>query len=86
MPEWHLLTVDANSAYRARGRPLGDDLAVNAGRPGVFKGDLHYYASDGDVRARLSEIDIRRCPLRRCRRELLLTLSLTASLARKPAP
>jgi pimeloyl-ACP methyl ester carboxylesterase len=33
------------------------------GGPGIFKGDLHYYTSDGDVRARLSEIDTRRCPL-----------------------
>jgi pimeloyl-ACP methyl ester carboxylesterase len=33
------------------------------GGPGVFKGDLHYYTSDGDVRARLSEIDTRLCPL-----------------------
>jgi pimeloyl-ACP methyl ester carboxylesterase len=33
------------------------------GGPGVFKGDLHYYTSDGDVRARLAEIDTRRCPL-----------------------
>jgi pimeloyl-ACP methyl ester carboxylesterase len=33
------------------------------GGPGVFKGDLHYYTSDGDVRARLAEIDTRACPL-----------------------
>jgi pimeloyl-ACP methyl ester carboxylesterase len=33
------------------------------GGPGVFKGDLHYYTSDGDVRARLGEIDTRVCPL-----------------------
>jgi pimeloyl-ACP methyl ester carboxylesterase len=33
------------------------------GGPGVFKGDLHYYTSDGDVRARLGEIDTRACPL-----------------------
>jgi pimeloyl-ACP methyl ester carboxylesterase len=33
------------------------------GGPGVFKGDLHYYTSDGDVRARVTEIDTRACPL-----------------------
>jgi len=33
------------------------------GGPGVFKGDLHYYTSDGDVRARLAQIDTRLCPL-----------------------
>jgi len=31
--------------------------------PGVFKGDLHYYTSDGDVRARVGEIDTGACPL-----------------------
>ncbi len=33
------------------------------GGPGVFKGDLHYYTSDGDVRERLAGIDTRDCPL-----------------------
>ena len=33
------------------------------GGPGVFKGDLHYYTSDGDVRDRVAEIDTRACPL-----------------------
>jgi pimeloyl-ACP methyl ester carboxylesterase len=33
------------------------------GGPGVFKGDLHYYISDGDVRPRLSRIDTGVCPL-----------------------
>lgn len=33
------------------------------GGPGVFKGDLHYYTSDGDVRDRVSRIDTRACPL-----------------------
>jgi pimeloyl-ACP methyl ester carboxylesterase len=33
------------------------------GGPGVFKGDLHFYTADGDVRARLSEIDTQICPL-----------------------
>jgi pimeloyl-ACP methyl ester carboxylesterase len=33
------------------------------GGPGIFKGDLHYYTSDGDVRARLAEIDTAQCPL-----------------------
>ena len=33
------------------------------GGPGVFKGDLHYYTSEGDVRARLGQIDTHACPL-----------------------
>jgi pimeloyl-ACP methyl ester carboxylesterase len=33
------------------------------GGPGVFKGDLHYYTSDGDVRTRLADIDTGACPL-----------------------
>jgi pimeloyl-ACP methyl ester carboxylesterase len=33
------------------------------GGPGVFKGDLHFYTEDGDVRGRLSEIDTQICPL-----------------------
>ena len=33
------------------------------GGPGVFKGDLHFYKIDGDIRARLEQIDTRRCPL-----------------------
>jgi pimeloyl-ACP methyl ester carboxylesterase len=33
------------------------------GGPGVFKGDLHYYTSDGDIRERVAEIDTRECPL-----------------------
>ena len=33
------------------------------GGPGVFKGDLHFYTADGDVRGRLAEIDTRTCPL-----------------------
>ena len=31
--------------------------------PGVFKGDLHFYMIDGDIRDRVDEIDIKRCPL-----------------------
>ena len=31
--------------------------------PGVFKGDLHFYMIDGDIRGRVGEIDIKRCPL-----------------------
>ena len=31
--------------------------------PGVFKGDLHFYMIDGDIRSRVGEIDIKRCPL-----------------------
>jgi pimeloyl-ACP methyl ester carboxylesterase len=33
------------------------------GGPGVFKGDLHFYTADGDVRGRVAEIDTRKCPL-----------------------
>ena len=33
------------------------------GGPGVFKGDLHFYTADGDVRARVAEIDTGKCPL-----------------------
>jgi len=31
--------------------------------PGVFKGDLYFYGIDGDIRARLGEIDTSLCPL-----------------------
>ena len=31
--------------------------------PGVFKGDLHFYMIDGDIRGRVDTIDIKRCPL-----------------------
>lgn len=33
------------------------------GGPGVFKGDLHFYTVDGDIRDRLGGIDASRCPL-----------------------
>ena len=33
------------------------------GGPGVFKGDLHFYKVDGDLRQRIAAIDARRCPL-----------------------
>jgi pimeloyl-ACP methyl ester carboxylesterase len=33
------------------------------GGPGVFKGDLFFYTKDGDIRARVGEIDTTRCPL-----------------------
>ncbi len=33
------------------------------GGPGVFKGDLHFYTKDGDIRSRVAEIDTTRCPL-----------------------
>ena len=35
--------------------------------PGVFKGDLHFYMIDGDIRDRVDKIDITRCPLSRAR-------------------
>lgn len=31
--------------------------------PGVFKGDLHFYKIDGDLREKVSQIDTSRCPL-----------------------
>ena len=33
------------------------------GGPGVFKGDLHFYKVDGDVRDRLAAVDTARCPV-----------------------
>lgn len=33
------------------------------GGPGVFKGDLHFYKSEGDLRERVRAIDTRQCPL-----------------------
>lgn len=33
------------------------------GGPGIFRGDLHFYKIDGDIRDRLHEIDPARCPL-----------------------
>jgi pimeloyl-ACP methyl ester carboxylesterase len=33
------------------------------GGPGVFKGDLHFYTGEGDVRARMADIDTKKCPL-----------------------
>ena len=33
------------------------------GGPGIFKGDLHYYTSEGDVRDRIARIDTGACPL-----------------------
>lgn len=34
-----------------------------SGGPGVFKGDLHFYRVDGDLRPVIARIDTRRCPL-----------------------
>ena len=33
------------------------------GGPGVFKGDLHFYRVDGDLRGRVDNIDTSVCPL-----------------------
>jgi len=33
------------------------------GGPGIFKGDLHFYRVDSDLRPRLAQIDTRVCPL-----------------------
>ena len=42
--------------------------------PGVFKGDLHFYMIDGDIRDRVDEIDIKRCPLLSAHRRIRLFL------------
>ena len=34
-----------------------------SGGPGVFKGDLHYYAYDGDLRNQALTIDTKKCPV-----------------------
>jgi len=33
------------------------------GGPGVFRGDLHFYAEEGDLRGKLARIDTQRCPV-----------------------
>ena len=33
------------------------------GGPGVFRGDLHFYRAEGDLRGRVDRIDTARCPL-----------------------
>jgi pimeloyl-ACP methyl ester carboxylesterase len=33
------------------------------GGPGVFRGDLHFYAEEGDLRGKLASIDTARCPV-----------------------
>jgi pimeloyl-ACP methyl ester carboxylesterase len=33
------------------------------GGPGVFRGDLHFYRAEGDLRDRVHRIDTARCPL-----------------------
>ena len=33
------------------------------GGPGVFRGDLHFYSEEGDLRGKLARIDTRRCPV-----------------------
>ena len=37
--------------------------AYKQGGPGVFKGDLHFYKVDGDIRDRVDQIDGRTTPL-----------------------
>ena len=37
--------------------------AYMQGGPGVFKGDLHFYAIDGDIGDSLADIDTARCPV-----------------------
>ena len=50
--------------------PQGTDAArretlwgYKQGGPGVFKGDLHFYKLDGDIRGRVAQIDTSKCPL-----------------------
>ena len=38
-------------------------MAIHAGRPGVFRGDLYFYRVDGDLRGRLGGIRTDICPL-----------------------
>jgi pimeloyl-ACP methyl ester carboxylesterase len=33
------------------------------GGPGVFRGDLHFYKGEGDLRPKLARIDTKRCPV-----------------------
>jgi pimeloyl-ACP methyl ester carboxylesterase len=33
------------------------------GGPGIFRGDLHFYAEEGDLRPKLARIDTTRCPV-----------------------
>ncbi|HYE91406.1 MAG TPA: alpha/beta hydrolase, partial [Terriglobales bacterium] len=33
------------------------------GGPGVFRGDLHFYRAEGDLRGKLGGVDTTRCPL-----------------------
>jgi pimeloyl-ACP methyl ester carboxylesterase len=33
------------------------------GGPGIFRGDLHFYVDEGDLRSKLSRIDTARCPV-----------------------
>ena len=33
------------------------------GGPGVFRGDLHFYAEEGDLRGKIARIDTARCPV-----------------------
>jgi pimeloyl-ACP methyl ester carboxylesterase len=33
------------------------------GGPGVFRGDLHFYRAEGDLRGKVDAIDVTRCPL-----------------------
>ena len=37
--------------------------AYKQGGPGIFKGDLHFYRVDGDLRGRVEKIDTAICPL-----------------------
>jgi pimeloyl-ACP methyl ester carboxylesterase len=44
--------------------PRGETLwSYMQSGPGVFKGDLHFYRVDGDLRGRVEKIDTAICPL-----------------------
>ncbi len=44
-------------------RAVGDAVALMPGGPGVFRGDLHFYKGEGDLRPKLARIDTARCPV-----------------------
>ena len=43
--------------------PGRDTMGLQAGGPGVFKGDLYFYRVDGDLRGRVERINTKVCPL-----------------------
>ena len=43
--------------------PQSPDVDYTQSGPGVFKGDLHFYMIDGDIRDKVSGIDTCKCPV-----------------------